>query len=130
MQNMMKWEKRAKGRLNGKNGSTTLVVTTLTIMNIPNVRGSVGMGGYPKTLKLPKFLTLSKCHDNLHSKQISQEVLTKVSSRNLAPQCQALEKWSSYKWIIQNFHPKSWTSYSTRATWSSALKVEQREPFL
>jgi len=88
---------RAKGRLNGKNGSTSLVVTTLTIMNICNVRGLVGMGGYPKTLKLPKILTSSKCHDNLHSNQISQEFLTKISSGNLAPQCQALEKWSSYK---------------------------------
>jgi len=43
---------RAKGRLNAKNGSTTLVVTTSTIMNICNVRGSLGMGRYPQTLKL------------------------------------------------------------------------------
>ncbi len=72
-------------------------MTTLATMNVCNVRASVGMGGYPKTLKLPKILTSSKCHDNLHSNQISQEVLTEISSGNLALQCQALEKWSSYK---------------------------------
>ncbi len=100
-------------------------------MNICNVTGSVGMGGYPKTLKLPKILTSSKCHDNLHSNQISQEVLINISSGNLAPQCPSPRKNGlvinkSSKFFIQSFE----LPITTRATWSNPLKVEQREPFL